>query len=76
MSKLNFTNPGTVFTLPGFRLRIPVLARPPCSAAIEFERTIHLAAARSASDRAARGVVPVWQSWPCMVIVCQLYAPT
>ena len=58
MSRLNVTVPGTVFTLPGVRERIPVLARAAYLAARVWERRISLAAVRRASERWGRAVVP------------------
>lgn len=58
-SRLKRTLPGTVLTLPGERVRMPVEARARCLAATWFEWVIIFDARRMASARAEKGVVPV-----------------
>ena len=59
ISRLKWTVPGTVFTLPGLRDRIPVLASAEQLDAIRRELIIILAEASRASARLAKSVVPV-----------------
>jgi hypothetical protein len=59
--------------LPGLKVSIPVLAKQECLVASLWEWRISLAAASMASERLAKSVVPVWQSWPLTVMVCQRY---
>lgn len=61
-SRLKRTWPGTVLTLPGDKVRIPVDARAECLAATSWERVMRRAASSSASAREENGVVPVWAS--------------
>ena len=70
MSILNWTVPGTVFTLPGWRVRMPVLTRARCLCAMGRDWAIILAAASIASARLVKSVVPVWHSRPRTVTVC------
>ena len=59
ISKLNWTQPGTVFVLPGATFMIPVLASALRLVAKCRECSIIFAAARSASARLAKSVVPL-----------------
>lgn len=74
MSSVNFAEPTTLFMLLGWASMTPVEASPPWRTADWLLYRIIFEAARSASLREWRGVVPVWLEAPVRFMVNQRYA--